>query len=228
MQDPVLHRIAEGAIQVSWPASIDLNIHQQVMALDRSIQQDPFPGWIENVPAYHTLTIYFDPALAPKDIEQFLIRSSIQSSTFSTRTIRVPVCYDPAVAMDLDVVCSLVNRSREEVVELHTSTLYSVFMIGFLPGFPYMGILPEALALPRKSTPSPKIPEGAVAIAGRQTGIYPVDSPGGWYVIGATPWPMFRDGHTLLQPGDQVQFYSIELEAYHLLKKQFLEEWPSI
>lgn len=227
MHDPIVQRIAEGAIQVSWPALIDRSIHQQVMAWDQFIQQNPFTGWIENVPAYHTLTIYFDPLLAPDDLEQPLhVQPSL--SGFNGREIELPVCYDPSLGVDLDSVAEQLKRTHDEIIHLHTSAVFSVFMIGFLPGFPYMGVLPEALQLPRKSIPSPSIPEGAVAIAGMQTGIYPVASPGGWHVIGQTPWPMFRAGKPLLQPGDEVRCKAIDIETFHQLKKQHLAAWPSI
>lgn len=227
MHDPIVQRIAEGAIQVSWPALIDRSIHQQVMAWDQFIQENPFNGWIENVPAYHTLTIYFDPLLAPDDLEQQLTINH-RAEYYQGRVVDLPVCYDPSLGIDLERVSEQLKLSREEIIHLHTSTSFSVFMIGFLPGFPYMGLLPHALEIPRKSIPSPSIPEGAVAIAGKQTGIYPVASPGGWHVIGQTPWPMFRDGNPLLKPGDEIQFSAIDLDAFYRLKKHFLTAWPSI
>lgn len=228
MHDPVVQRFAEGALQISWPALIDLSIHEKVMAMDQYIQKDPFPGWIENVPAYHTLTVYFDPLKAPKDVEARFISSASIRHAIGLRKVRIPVCYDPTIAPDLEKVSSDLMLTIDAIIDLHTSKTYPVFMIGFLPGFPYMGMLTPALEIPRKASPALSIPEGAVAIAGKQTGIYPVASPGGWHVIGLTPFPMFREGKTLLQPGDAVEFYAIDLEAYHRLKQQYSTTWPSI
>lgn len=228
MYGPEVQRIAEGAVQISWPAVIDVSIHALVMELDQHIQHNPFPGWIENVPAYHSLTIYFDPLQVPPNIDFFLQSTREPTQPINSRIVRIPVCYDGILAPDLHQVTEQLNLTTEELIDLHTSKYYHVFMIGFLPGFPYLGILPEKLVLPRKKAPSLSIPQGAVAIAGMQTGIYPVSSPGGWHVVGLTPYPMFREGSTLLQPGDQVQFYSIGMDTFHQLKKQFLVEWPSI
>ena len=228
MHGPVVQRIAEGAVQISWPALIDISIHEFVMEMDQHIQQNPFAGWIENVPAYHTLTIYFDPLFAPKDIEAYLIDRVKNQHSLQSRKVRIPVCYDETLAPDLTDVSVQLKLTREELIQLHTSHIFHVFMIGFLPGFPYMGILPPELEVPRKATPSLSIPEGAVAIAGKQTGIYPVSSPGGWHVIGLTPFPMFREGKPLLQPGDEIIFYAIGLDEYHRLKIQYSTTWPSI
>lgn len=228
MHFPHVHRIAEGAVQLSWPALIDLSIHQLVMEMDQHIQENPFPGWIENVPSYHTLTIYFDPLRAPSEMEEILLAASSGKHSKNCRQIRIPVCYDEHVAPDLKEVSLQLKLSAEKIIQLHTSNTFHVFMIGFLPGFPYMGVLPEELEVPRKATPALSIPEGAVAIAGKQTGIYPVSSPGGWHVIGLTPFPMFKEGTPLLQPGDEIRFYAIEIEEYHRLKKHYSTTWPSI
>lgn len=228
MHDPIVQRIAEGAVQISWPALINATIHQKVMALDQYIQEHPFEGWIENVPAYHTLTIYFDPLRAPKDIEDRLTHGVSSPHSIQCRKVPIPVCYDHTIAPDLTNVSAQLKLTTEELIHLHTTNTFHVFMIGFLPGFPYMGVLPPALEVPRKATPSLSIPEGAVAIAGKQTGIYPVASPGGWHVIGVTPFPMFKEGKPLLQLGDEINFYAIDLDEYHRLKLQYSNTWPSI
>jgi inhibitor of KinA len=195
------------------------------------VKADPFIGWIENVPAYHTLTIFYDPLVIHRQtgaaasfpyieecIERYL-QHPFPQMEFKSRELRVPVCYDRSFGHDLPDLSVMLGMDIEQIIGLHTKHRYHVFMIGFLPGFPYMGILPGALRIPRKTVPSLHVPAGTVAIAGQQTGIYPVDSPGGWYAIGRTPIVLFREGRTYFEPGDTVEFYSIGLEEYHQMNE---------
>jgi KipI family sensor histidine kinase inhibitor len=187
-------------------------IHAQVLQHDKQINAESFPGWIENVPAYHSLTVYFDPLKSPADPAHFLqnlITASVQHVPVPGRTIRVPVRYDPELAPDLAIVAKKLDMTIDELIDLHTSQHYHVYMLGFMPGFPYMGELPEKLRLPRKSVPAARVVAGTVAIAGNQTGIYPFDSPGGWYAIGKTPIALFEHGKAYFEPGDEVEFYRV-------------------
>ncbi|MBM3159385.1 MAG: 5-oxoprolinase subunit PxpB [Bacteroidetes bacterium] len=132
-------------------------------------------------------------------------------------TIRIPVCYDISFAPDLTAVSNQLKRSKEEIVKLHSQPKYQVYTIGFVPGFPYMGEVDARLNLPRKTTPTTRVAPGSVAIAGLQTGIYPVEIAGGWHVIGRTPSRLFdkqRENPCLLETGDQVQFYQITKEEF--------------
>ncbi|MFM7510338.1 MAG: 5-oxoprolinase subunit PxpB [Bacteroidota bacterium] len=132
-------------------------------------------------------------------------------------TIRIPVCYDISFAPDLAAVSNQLNRSEEEIAKLHSQPKYQVYTIGFVPGFPYMGEVDARLNLPRKKTPTTRVAPGSVAIAGLQTGIYPVEIAGGWHVIGRTPSKLFdkhRENPCLLETGDQVQFYQITKEEF--------------
>lgn len=202
-----IYRLSERAITISWEPRIDPDIHALVLETDRRICTRPFIGWIENVPAYHTLTVYFDPFVSefdPSELLEELAAKNVQTGLFEGRQLRVPVQYG---GPDLISAAGMLGLSPEELINLHTSGTYHVYMLGFMPGFPYMGILPEELNLPRKSVPSPKVLAGSVAIAGRQTGIYPFDSPGGWHVIGHTSIPLFSDGKSYFEAGDEVQFY---------------------
>lgn len=160
------------------------------------------------MPAYHTLTVYYDPVLLEVELPGHLLRlaSAARAEELKGRTLEIPVHYDPAMAPDLPAVCAALGMSVREIAACHSSMTYHVFMLGFMPGFPYMGILPDQLILPRKTIPEKKVPAGTVAIAGKQTGIYPFDSPGGWYGIGWTELKMFDNGRSLLEPGDQVKF----------------------
>ncbi len=203
------YRLSERAITISWESKIDRDIHALVLETDRRICTRPFPGWIENVPAYHTLTVYYDPFVTGYDPSEFLegvAARHTESGRFEVRHLRVPVMYD---GPDLEVAAGKLGISIESLVSQHSSGIYHVYMLGFMPGFPYMGTLADELVLPRKAVPSPKVLAGSVAIAGHQTGIYPFDSPGGWYVIGHTSIPLFSEGKAFFEPGDEVEFYSI-------------------
>lgn len=207
-----IYRLSERAITVSWEPAISPAIHSQVLQHDKLINADSFPGWIENVPAYHTLTVYFDPLRSLANPEHFLqnmITVGVEAIPLHGRTIRVPVTYDPEATPDLTLAAEKLDMTIEQLIGLHTSQKYHVYMLGFMPGFPYMGELPERLRLPRKSVPAARVAAGTVAIAGNQTGIYPFDSPGGWYGIGKTPITLFDHGKAYFEPGDEVEFYQV-------------------
>ena len=194
----------------------------QVIAVQHAIESNPIKGFIEAVPAYGSLTVYFNDQVSAAVVRSWLSDLSAEVSNTSIATegkkISIPVCYDPSLGTDLDWVAAHLNLSIEDIINLHSSISYRVYMIGFIPGFPYMGTLPTALEVPRKQTPSMKIPAGSVAIAGKQTGIYPAEVPGGWQVIGRTPLRMFDPSSTpcsFLNAGDIVQFKPITLEAFN-------------
>ena len=207
MEEVQIYRLSERAITISWKQKIDRDIHALVLETDRRICTRPFAGWIENVPAYHTLTVYYDPFVSEFDPSELLVEvaaKNIESGLFVGRPLKIPVRYG---GPDLLAAAEKLGLTAEELIRLHTSRTYHVYMLGFMPGFPYMGSLPDELVLPRKAVPSPKVLAGSVAIAGRQTGIYPVDSPGGWYVIGHTSIPLFSGGKSYFDAGDEVEFY---------------------
>ena len=176
------------------------------------------------VPAYSSINVYFDllnvKGQAPKDklaydhlkesVETLLLQPlSLEGK--EERLIEIPVCYDPEFATDINSVAAINKISVEEVIALHVSKTYRVYMLGFLPGFAYLGEVDEIIATPRKPEPVPVAP-GSVGIAGRQTGIYSLASPGGWQIIGRTPVKLFdanADNPVLLRPGDRVRFFSI-------------------
>lgn len=209
MEEVRIYRLSEKAITISWEPKIDRDINALVLETDRRLYTRPFIGWIENVPAYHTLTVYYDPFVAefdPSHLLQEIAARDLESSLFSGRKLRVPVRYD---GPDLLMAAEKLGIPEQEVVRLHHSRHYHVYMLGFMPGFPYMGTLAEELVIPRKDVPSPKVKAGSVAIAGHQTGVYPFDSPGGWYVIGHTDIALFRDGKAYFEAGDEVEFYPV-------------------
>jgi inhibitor of KinA len=201
--------------------------NDRALYLHRLLSSQPFAGYIESIPAYSSLTVCLDAEKWRRcnrhskssavesviaDLERILSEPT-EYGSFREEEVVVPVCYDAPFAPDLDWVAAANGLTTEEVVRLHTSTTFRVYMNGFVPGFPYLGILPAELEVPRKSKPSLRVPAGSVAIAGRQTGIYPFDTPGGWQVIGRTPCRLFdksSDPCCLLRPGMRVRFESVD------------------
>lgn len=219
---PRIYNIHDQAITIEFAAEINEATNMQVIALQHAIESSPFIGFIECVPAYGSLTVYFNEHVSATGVRSLLsdLSAQVSDTSFATegKQISIPVCYDPSIGTDLTWVSSHLNLSLEEIISLHTSVVYRVYMIGFIPGFPYMGTLPEQLEVPRKQTPSLKIPMGSVAIAGKQTGIYPAEVPGGWQVIGRTPLKMFdptKSPCSFLNAGDIVQFKPITLETFN-------------
>ena len=208
MNDLRIYRLSERALTIEWPAEISRSVSSKVLDTDRRIRDKPFRGWIENVPAYHTLTVYYDPVLVDVSLEEHLraLASAAIAEGVRGRYIEIPVHYDPERAPDLAAVSAALGMTAREIAHVHSSTTYHVFMLGFMPGFPYMGVLPNRLSLPRKTVPEKKVAAGTVAIAGKQTGIYPFESPGGWYGIGWTELTLFENGRSILEPGDEVKF----------------------
>ena len=217
-----IYNIHDQATTIEFAAEISDATNMQVIAMQHAIESNPIKGFVEAVPAYGSLTVYFNDQVSAETVRSWLSDLSAQVSNTSLATegkqISIPVCYDPSFGTDLPWVAEHLNLSMEAMIALHTSIAYRVYMIGFTPGFPYMGTLPTALEVPRKQTPSMKIPAGSVAIAGKQTGIYPAEVPGGWQVIGRTPFRMFDPSTTpcsFLNAGDIVQFKPITLEAFN-------------
>jgi len=196
---------------------ISPDVNRRVRELFVILDRNPVKGVLETVPAYRSLLIIYDPLITNSMLLQHQIEDLQKKSEVidipEPKTVEIPVAYGGEFGPDLEWVARYHKTSTEEVIRLHTGTSYQVYMIGFTPGFPYMGELPERLATPRRQTPRTTIPEGSVAIAQRQTGIYPVESPGGWHILGRTPMKLFdplQIPPTLLEMGDLVRFFSIK------------------
>lgn len=187
-----------------------------------AIQNESIDGIVETVPSYRTLLVIYQPLILPTmDLKERLqrIEKGLQHTSFPEPALnRIPVVYGGAFGADLEGVATSHQISPEDVIRLHCSKPYLIYMIGFMPGYPYMGELPEALVTPRLKTPRLSVPAGSVAIALNQTGIYPMESPGGWQILGRTPVKLFhpeRQPPALLRMGDQVQFYPITEKEFH-------------
>lgn len=226
MLEPRILPLSEQALVVEFGPGWDPGLNDRAVGLHLRLLAQPFPGFMESVPAYSSLTVFFDAvkilSLAKQGPAMEYVTEQLRSRMTASfdagggngETLTVPVCYDESVAPDLAWVCRHKGVGKDELIDIHTSTTYRVYMNGFVPGFPYLGILPETLEVPRKSSPSLRVPPGSVAIAGRQTGIYPFETPGGWQVIGRTPWKLFdksNDPCCLLRPGMRVRFRAVAL-----------------
>jgi KipI family sensor histidine kinase inhibitor len=201
-------------IEIGEKISADIN--RRVQELMLRLQQANLPGVRELAPSYRSLLVVFDPlTIAPEKLKAAITDVAARpggSELPQAKLITVPVFYGGDYGPDLEWVAGHLGISTEEVIRLHTETVYRVYMIGFTPGYPYMGELPAALAVPRRSTPRTRVPKGSVGMAQRQTGIYPVESPGGWQIIGWTPIELFdpkRQIPSLLEMGDRVKFESV-------------------
>ncbi len=210
--------VGDCAARVSWQAehsTIDLILNQQVQALARQINQAAYPGIGEALPGYAALLVYYDPVQRSYSALADWLNSLPDADTAPVnppRVVQIPVAYGGANGPDLAFVAQHANMTPEEVVRIHAAVRYTVLMMGFLPGFPYLGGMDVRLAAPRLTTPRLSVPAGSVGIAGEQTGIYSLESPGGWQIIGRTPLALFdlaADPPFLLAPGDEVQFYAL-------------------
>lgn len=196
-------------------------VNQKVRKVALAIQEESIEGIVETVPSYRSLFILYNPLVVSiEDLKRRLegIEEGLQHiSIEEQKLIRIPVAYGGVYGPDLGYVARYHQLSSEEVIRLHCSRLYLIYMIGFIPGFPYMGELPEVLVTPRLKTPRLSVPGGSVGIAQSQTGIYPIESPGGWQIIGRTPVKLFvpeKEPPALLRMGDFVQFYPIREDEF--------------
>lgn len=225
MKKPTFYALGEGALTVSFGDSINKEYSKQVFQLYHRILQYEKKFWLDLIPAYTTLTIVYDastiqeksPSVWVRECVEGLLETETKNIPTLTRQVTIPVCYARDFALDAKVLCDKHNISHERLVQLHTGMTYTVYMLGFLPGFPYMGSVDSRIATPRLSKPRTVVPAGSVGIAGEQTGIYPLESPGGWNIIGKTPLKLFdasREQPVLLIPGDQVSFVAISREEF--------------
>ena len=200
---------------------INREINEKVRRIALAIQAEAMEGIIETVPTYRSLLIIYNPViLTMGELKERLkgIEEGLQQTPLpEPKLTRIPVVYGGIYGPDLEEVAKYLQISPEEVIRLHCSKPYLIYMIGFMPGYPYMGELPQGLAVPRLKTPRLIVPKGSVAIAQRQTGIYSMESPGGWQLLGRTPVEMFdpeKNPPALLQMGDFVQFYQISEKEF--------------
>ncbi|MGZ0879119.1 5-oxoprolinase subunit PxpB [Priestia megaterium] len=235
----VISPLGDSALVITFGDSIQYDIHKQIKTYKDSIELNPFPGFVECVPAFTNLTIFYNPLevvaavekkqkkefVSPFEVVSSIIQSKLENEQtekeLNHRTISIPVCYGGEYGPDLEYVARLHNLTPEEVISIHSEGEYLAYMIGFAPGFPFLGGLSEKIATPRRPSPRTSIPAGSVGIAGMQTGVYPISTPGGWQLIGQTPIKLFlpeQNPPSLLQAGDIVKFKPISKEEYQELQ----------
>ena len=200
---------------------ITLHAHEQVRKLLRLLQEEPVDGVSNLHPAYCSVLVVFDGArLRHEEVEEILRGYLARMDGVSlpeARLVEIPVCYGGEFGVDLDEVAALHGITVEQAIDLHSSISYLVYFLGFVPGFAYLGELPEELVTPRLAVPRRAVPKGSVGIAGNQTGVYPFATPGGWRLIGRTPLKMFRAvpvATSVLSAGDRVRFVAISPEKF--------------
>lgn len=221
MTDVRIVPAGESALIVEFEARIDPEINARAIACAEAIQAAGLSGVRDVVPTYRSVAVYFDPLRTDGDaLQRRLAREAaqpFQPSTAPREPVRIPVCYGGDLGPDLAGVATFAGMAEADVVRAHAETTYRVFMLGFVPGFAYLGIVDPRIAMPRRATPRVRVPAGSVGIAGVQTGVYPGETPGGWQLIGRTPVKPFdpsRDDPFLMKAGDAVRFYPIDRAEY--------------
>jgi KipI family sensor histidine kinase inhibitor len=217
----------ESAILIEWPSEMKGEILKDIGSFYQRITQKDVEGVIETIQSINSLTvIYKSDLISSHKLKKSLIKIyakgfiDIQQKYFLWK---IPVCYDSVFSLDLEEISTKIQLPVEDIIQLHTESIYRVFSIGFLPGFLYLGGLDKRLHFDRKSTPRLEVPKGAVGIGGKQTGIYPKSSPGGWQIIGNTPITFFDKTKAVpcfAKPGDQIQFFQISHNEYQQIQRQ--------
>lgn len=229
-----IYPLGDQGITLDYGGEMSETINKRIFQLYKLLKNWESEAVLDVIPAYHSISIIYDlikikklagEHSAFKYVETKLIVTEAlledQSDEQLERKIDIPFCSDLSLAPDLLELASLHQLSVEEIIKIFCSRTYRIYVIGFLPGFAYMGTVDDRIASGRKASPRIKVPAGSVGIAGTQTGIYPFNSPGGWQLIGQTPLQLFdasKENPTLLEPGDQVCFHTIGLEEFHHLK----------
>ncbi|TYS90365.1 5-oxoprolinase subunit PxpB [Rossellomorea aquimaris] len=234
-----LRPLGDHAVVIQLGNSIQQETHEKVKAVTTFFETRTIDWLVEYIPAFTTVTLYYDPIriiesykpfqstlpykIVCSEIEHILSQLTTLEQSDS-RIVDIPVCYGGEFGPDLEDVANHNHMSIEEVIAKHSNGDYLVYMIGFAPGFPYIGGMSPDIATPRRESPRLKIPAGSVGIAGEQTGVYPIETPGGWQLIGRTPLKLFKpnndDSPSLLKAGDRIRFTPISFEEYKALEEE--------
>jgi inhibitor of KinA len=219
----------DAALVVEFEARIDPLVNARAIQLAEALQAARMPGVLDVVPTFRSVAIYFDPLRTDGDallarVEAEAAKPSSDRDT-GRPAVRVPVCYGGDLGPDLAAVAAFSHLSEAEVITAHTARTYRAFMVGFVPGFAYLGTVEERIAMPRRDAPRVRVPIGSVGIAGVQTGIYPMETPGGWQIVGRTPLKPFDPNRAepfLITAGDAVQFYAIDHDRFLDMEREGL------
>jgi len=211
------------AVLLSFGDEISLDVHNQVKQLYAELRNYAKKGIRAVIPSYCAVTILFEPAMVSLNEVVELSENIVDNNkgqNYKKYKVRIPVCYDKHFALDWEVVCDYTGLKWEEVVELHCRNEYLVYMLGFIPGFLYLGGLNDQIRIPRKSSPRLKIPKGSVGLADNQTGVYPLETPGGWQLIGNAPVDLIGVNTAVVEMGDYLEFFPITKKQHASYSKQ--------
>ena len=209
---------------VEFGDSIDRVLSDRVLRLSALVRAANLPGVVETVPTFRSLMVHYEPLATDNASLTAAIEKLLDTSRDEPKPVklwRIPACYAISHAPDLAEVAQRTGLSAAEVVRLHSGTRFHVYMLGFVPGYPYMGDLPDPLVLPRRTDPRIRVPAGSIAIATNMTAIYPLESPGGWHLIGSTPIRLFDlrwPRPALLSPGDAVRFEPVSVHEFDAIR----------
>jgi inhibitor of KinA len=218
---------SDSSLIVHLGSSVKSATHQQVRKLLHLLESDPIAAVRNLHPAYCSILLDFDALRTSHEELKAILRDYLERSSAlelaEPRTIEIPACYEGDFGADLAELSRRCGLTTNQVVELHSSTLYNVYFFGFVPGFAYLGELPAELAMPRRASPRRKVPPGSIGIADNQTGVYPFATPGGWQIIGRTPLRLFqpeREKMSILNVGDRVRFKPISSSEFALMQNR--------
>ncbi|WP_164729975.1 5-oxoprolinase subunit PxpB [Rhodomicrobium lacus] len=228
---PKVYDCGESAVLVEFDVGYSKSISLAILQISQRLHGSHLEGYVESIPAASSLTISYDPLVLSRESLVAAIESACAmppGTSAGGRLWTIPCVYGGASGPDLGDVAREAGVSEAEAAVLHASQTYVVSMLGFLPGFAYLVELPERLRLPRRATPRPRVPAGSIAIASGMTAIYPLESPGGWHLIGWTPVPMWdvsRQEEPLFAPGDRVRFEAVDAQQAEALRARVAEGW---
>lgn len=218
---------AEDALTINLSSEVDEKVNRQLVQLKAAITELKFEGIVDIVLSYTSLIIYFDVLKADAEkisaaLKEFDL-TRLEDIDYAYKVVKIPVCYGGDFGPDLELFKDN-DLSPEEVIDMHSNKEYLIYMLGFMPGFPFLGGLDERLYKPRLDSPRTNIPAGSVGIGGQQTGMYPFDSPGGWNLLGRTPIPLYdssREDAILYEAGDRIIYTSVDEDEYEHIKATY-------
>lgn len=226
--EPEFSPLGDCGVRVVFGHEISQETHARIRRFGAALDAEPLRGMTEWVCGYGVVTVYYQPWIVSYDALCAALRQRLPpqdlAEALPERVVEIPVCYGGAFGPDLEDAARYCGLPAAEIIRQHTAPLYPVYFLGFLPGFAYLGGLPAALAVPRRSAPRLAVPAGSVGIAGEQTGVYPLETPGGWQIIGRTPLKLYdpqREPPSLLALGDSVKFVAVFPERFAEIEDEY-------